>query len=163
MVGSLARRFSVLIAGVALVAIAATLATAPVAVAAAGLIAGPQPVVQATPGSAFNPDVQVTPNGVQVDANGNTYYTFTIKNVGLGLAKNVKVTRLSQVKEIVYPQKLKNTITVLQYDTIAAGQSKPLTILCEYSQLYSCRYASVEVDVENADSNEANNYASQTS
>lgn len=158
MFGLMTRRFSVLAAGAALL-VAAT--TTPVATAAVGLIAGPQPVETANQTLTFKPDMQVTAKGVEVDSNGNTYYKFTIKNVGLGLAKGVKVTKLSQIKEIAYPQKMKNTITVLEYEAIPSGQEKPMTILCEKSLLYTCKYASVEVDVANPETPGANNYASQ--
>ena len=154
----LARRFSVLAAGAALVA---AVSTVPAAAEATGLIAGPQLAETAHQGLNFKPDMQVTANGVHVDGNGNTYYKFTIKNVGLGLAKNVKVTKLSQVKEVAYPQKLKKTITVLEYDVIPSGQEKPITILCEKSLLYTCKYGSVQVEVENPEMPGANNYASQ--
>ena len=73
---------------------------------------------------ASRPDMQVTANGVQVDADGNTYYTVSVKNVGPGLAQGIKVTKLSQIKEISYPQKVKNTITVLEYDAIHPGRRR---------------------------------------
>lgn len=158
MVGKMARRFSVMAAGAALL-VAAT--ASPVVTEAAGLLAGPSPAEAANQGLAFKPDMQVTARGVEVDGNGNVYYKFAIKNVGLGLAKGVKVTKLSQVKEITYPQKVKSTVTVLEYDAIPAGQEKQITILCEKSLLYTCKYGSVEVAVENPESSTANNYVSQ--
>jgi len=158
MIGLLARRLSVLAAGAALVA---AVAVAPVAADAAGLIAGPQPPERVASMLASEPDLQVTANGVQVDVDGNTAYQFTVKNVGSGPANNVKVTRLSQTREIASPHKVRNTITVLEYDTIRAGQEKAVTVLCENSAQYTCTYASVDVDVEDAEATDANNYAAQ--
>jgi hypothetical protein len=158
MIGLFARRFSVLAAGAALVA---AVAVAPVAADAAGLIAGPQPSERVTPVLASKPDLQVTANGAQADADGNTVYQFTITNVGSGPATDVKVTRLSQTREIAAPHKVRNTITVLEYDSIRAGQEKAVTVLCEKSAQYTCTYASVDVDVQDPEASDANNYAAQ--
>lgn len=159
MIGLLARRLSVLAAGAALVA---AVAVGPVAVDAAGLITGQQPAGRVTPVLASKPDLQVTANGVHVDAAGNTAYEFTVKNVGQAPATAVKVTRVSQTREIAAPQKVRNTITVLLFDEIRAGQEKAVTVLCENSEKYSCTYASVDADVEGAETSGANNYAAQS-
>ena len=158
MIGLLARRLSVLAAGASLVA---AVAVAPVAADAAGLIAGPQSSEQITPVLASKPDLHVTANGVQIDAEGNTAYQFTVKNVGSGPANDVKVTRLSQTREIASPHKVRNTITVLEYDEIRAGQEKVVTVLCENSTQYTCTYASVDADVADAEASASNNYAAQ--
>ena len=158
MLGLLARRLSVLAAGASLVA---AVAVGPVAADAAGLIAGPQPAERVTPVLGSKPDLQVVANGVHVDADGNTAYQFTVKNVGQAPATGVKVTRVSQTREIASPQKVRNTISVLEFAEIRAGQEKSVTVLCEHSEKYNCTFASVDVDVTDAEISDANNYAVQ--
>lgn len=160
MIAPMARRLSVLAAGVMLIA---AVAIAPTAVDASGVVVGPQSAVHEAPRSEMQPDLVVTPLGVTRDERGNTYYHFTIKNAGAGPAENVKVTTLYQLQEAAYPQKMKNTVTVRTYDTISAGQEQPVTILCEQSQVYNCAYGSVEVSVENPEASTSDNYASQAS
>ena len=41
------------------------------------------------------------------------------------------------------------------------ARAKRITILCEKSLLYTCKYGSVQVEVENPEMPGANNYASQ--
>lgn len=154
------RRFAGMIAA-ALLTVA--VAGAPGVAAAAAPPANTTSDVMSTPQLQFKPDMVVTGVGVTKDAKGNTYYQFKIKNAGMGLAKNVQVKKVFKIKDLSYPQNFQTTTTVLEYDAIPAGQEKPITILCEYSQLYTCIYGSVEVTVENPETTTVNNYVSQTS
>jgi hypothetical protein len=159
MVGSLVRRLSILAAGAALVVAAGA---APVVVDAAGLMPMSTASAQMTPVLASRADLQVSSDGVRIDGDGGTVYRFTIKNVGQGAAHGVKVTKLSQIKENVRPHQVKNTITVVVYDEIPAGQTQSVTVVCERSARFTCTYSSVDVAVDGAEINADDNFAAQS-
>jgi uncharacterized protein (TIGR02588 family) len=158
MVGSLVRHLRVLAPLVMGTVFVASVAAAPIAADAAGL-AGSQMAAAVSDARQAHPDLQVTPGGVEVDAKGNTVYTFTVANTGAGLARSVKVTQLLQVKETASPQRVKKTVTVTEYDQFAAGQAQTVTIVCERSPRYTCEYGSVTATTADDEVWAGDNYA----